>query len=127
MLTGGAIAIGIPAAMATRRHILGRRRTEEDLAPHEQAALYAALRLATPIRVARAHGMSITPVEMRLYVHDGLNPLTTTLKHLYTATSEEHGVTTWQSGSRSLPYWQQRRLRGALRQIESISMKWLEA
>ncbi len=33
MLTGGAIAIGIPAALATRRHILGRHRTEEYLAP----------------------------------------------------------------------------------------------
>ncbi|WP_055683286.1 hypothetical protein [Jannaschia rubra] len=127
MLTGGAIAIGIPAAMAARKHILGRRRTEEDLDPHEQAALYAALRLAAPIRVARFSETPITPVEMRLFVREGLAPLATTLNRIYTAKPEQLGETTCQAQSRSLAFWQQRRLRGALRQIENISASWMNA
>lgn len=127
MLTGGAIAIGIPAAMATRRHILGRRRTEEALEPHEQAALYAALRLATPIRVARARETQITPVEMRLFAGAGLAPLIATLKRIYATNPEQHGETTCLARSSSLAYWHQRRLRGALRQIESISARWMQA
>jgi len=127
MLTGGAIAIGIPAAMATRRQILGRRRTEEDLDPHEQAALYAALRLATPIRVARARETHITPVEMRLFARAGLAPLMTTLNRIYATNPGQHGETTCLARSRPLAYWHQRRLRGALRQIESISARWMQA
>jgi len=127
MLTGGAIAIGIPAAIAARRHILGRHRTEEDLDPHEKAALYAALRLAAPIRVASARKAPVSPVEMRIFVREGLGPLTTTLKHLYLTKPKKQGEMTCEARSRSLPFWQQRRLRGALRQIESISEKWMQA
>ena len=56
MLTGGALAAGIPAALAVRHRVFGRRRLETDLDDREQAALYAALRLAAPVRVARARG-----------------------------------------------------------------------
>lgn len=127
MLTGGAIAIGIPAAIAVRRQIFGRRRTEEELAPEEQAVLFAALRLAAPIRVARAREAPISDVEMRLFAREALTHLTNCLQHLYGSDTETQGDTTCAPRSNSLALWQRRRLRNARRQLESTSARWMQA
>jgi len=127
MLTGGAIAAGIPAAILVRRRIFGRRRTEKDLSSREQAALYAALRLAAPVRAMRPKAVPLVPIEMRLFARQGLLPLASTLNELYATDIRTDGDDTCVAPSGSLAYWPRRRLRRALRRLESIAEKWAQA
>lgn len=127
MLTGGAIAAGIPAAIFVRRRVFGRRRTEKDLSNREQAALYAALRLAAPVRAMRAKAVPLVPVEMRLFARQGLMPLASVLNELYPVDIQADGDDACVTPSRSLAYWPRRRLRRALRRLERIARKWAQA
>jgi hypothetical protein len=127
MLTGGAVAVGIPAAIAVRRRLLGRRRTEEDLDAHEQAALYAALRLAAPVRALRAARMPLAPVEMRVFARQGLMPLAAALENLYAANPRIDGDSECTPRPKSLAYWPRRRILRAVEQIKSITERWAEA
>lgn len=127
MLTGGAIAAGIPAAILMRRRVLGRRRTEEDLSAREQAALYAALRLAASVRAMRAKAVPLVPVEMRLFAQHGLVPLASGLNDLYAINPRTDGDDTCATQPGSLAYWPRRRLRHALERLESIAAKWAQA
>lgn len=124
MLTGGAVVVGIPAAIAARRWLLGRRRTANDLTEAEQAALYAALRLAAVVRVARARAAAPSPVEMRILAREGLTPLVSALKRLYLTEPEDEGEDPCAVRSGSLACWQRRRLRLACGRIASMAAKW---
>lgn len=81
MLTGTAIAAGVGAAIVVRRRILGRRRSETELSESERAALYAALRLAAPVRALKIAGKPITTVEVRIFALHGLMPLAAALEN----------------------------------------------
>ena len=124
MLTGGALAAGIPAALAVRRRVFGRRRTEAD---REQAALYAALRLAAPVRVARARGEPLSPVEMRLVAREGLGPLVAALAEIYTLDLDNDGGAPCADRPGSLAYWPRRRLRHARRDLAAVAERWKPA
>lgn len=127
MLTGGAIAAGIPAAIFARRRVFGRRRTEKDLSAQEQAALYAALRLAASVRAMRPKAVPLLPIEMRLFARQGLLPLASALNELYATDTRTDGDDTCVAPSGSLAYWPRRRLRRALLRLESIAGKWAQA
>lgn len=127
MLTGGAIAAGIPAAMLVRRRVLGRRRTEKDLSSREQAALYAALRLAAPMRALRASATPLVSVEIRVFAQQGLMPLTAALDNLYVAEMQNDEYTPCTARPGSLAYWPRQRLRRALEQLDSTAKRWAEA
>ncbi|MFW5678602.1 MAG: hypothetical protein ACOCXK_03010, partial [Rhodosalinus sp.] len=120
MLTGGAIIAGIPAAVFVRRRVLGRRRIETDLSPREQAALYAALRLAAPVRAMRAAEIPISAVEMRLFARQGLVPLVSSLEQIYEADTVNTGDNTCGLRQGSLAFWPRRRLRRALARLKRI-------
>jgi hypothetical protein len=127
IVAGGALAAGIPAAILVRRRVFGRRRTEQDLSPKERAVLYAALRLAAPVRALRARDVQPHPVEMRLFARQGLHPLASALAKLYAKETRTDPDETCVASSGSLAYWPQRRLRRAHLQLERIAGKWATA
>ncbi|MGR3565053.1 MAG: hypothetical protein ACU0FH_20405 [Heliomarina sp.] len=127
IMTGGAIAAGIPAAILVRRRVFGRRRTGKSLSAQEQAALYAALRLAAPVHATRSKAVPLAPIEMRLFARQGLLPLASTLYALYAKDTQTDGDDTCAAHSGSLAYWPRRRLRRALLRLESIAGKWAKA
>lgn len=126
IVASGALAVGVPAAILVRQHVFGRRRTEHELCPREQAVLYATLRLAAPVRALRARDVQPSEMEMRIFARQGLQPLASKIAEL-DVDAQTTGDSTCAAPSGSLAYWPRRRLRHALRQIESIARKWAAA
>lgn len=120
ILTGGGLALGIPAAILVRRRVFGRRRKPEQLSEQEQAALYATLRLAAPVRVAQARAMALSPFERRLYAQEGLAPLLAALGEL----SQDRKETACAEPQGSLAYWPRRRLRRSAARLAKIKKRW---
>lgn len=122
MLTGGALAVGVPAAIYTRRKLFGRPRTEEKLNDHEQALLYAALRLATALRITSLKDTKPTITEMRLVSDLGIQPLASNLATTFLDTkSETKDCVSHQSSLALLP---RQRLRKAFVKLDLLSQKW---
>ncbi|WP_370163096.1 hypothetical protein [Limimaricola soesokkakensis] len=124
ILTGGGLALGIPAAILVRRRLFGRRRTPERLRDCEQAVLYAALRLAAPVRVARAQDMALAPLERRLYAREGLAPLLSALSELF-ADKEKEAACVDPSGS--LAFLPRQRLRRSTARLAKVATRWSRA
>ncbi|SFK88589.1 hypothetical protein SAMN04488004_103234 [Loktanella salsilacus] len=127
MVTGGALAAGIPIALLVRRRIFGRRRTTADLGSQEQAALYAALCLAAPVRIMKAKASPLLPVEMRIFAQTGLAPLIAALNENYINVPRIDGENRCAARNGSLAYWPRRRLTRAVRRLDRIAMIWAKA
>lgn len=123
IVAGGALAAGVPVAILVRRHVFGRQRTEQDLSPQEQAVLYAALRLAAPVRALRAREVQPSEIEMRIVARQGLQPLASKIAEL-DVDAQTTGDRTCAAPFQSLAYWPRRRLRHALRQLRRIAGNW---
>ena len=123
ILAGGAIAVGVPAAIIARRKLFGRPRTEDKLTDRERANLYAALRLATALRVTRFGGRAPTLTEMRIFAKDGLSPLIDDLRKTFIETEPEPDECA--SPGSSLALWPRQRLRYAVAKLDRLSRKWI--
>ncbi|MDO6587494.1 hypothetical protein Q4543_18430 [Salipiger sp. 1_MG-2023] len=126
MLTGGALVAAVPAAVYCRRKIFGRRRIAEDLLPGEQAALYAALRIAAPVRIMHGQASPPTRVEMRLLSKQALQPLAETLADLYICQDKVKGKPC-RSPKASLAFFPARRLQKGHAKLSHIAEKWDKA
>lgn len=127
ILTGGAIAASIPAAFYVRRHLFGRRRSEKDLSAEEQAVLYAALRLASAIRVTEAAGGVPGRVEKRLFARRGLLPLCEAVKGLQSAKRKEDGEGSCPARHGKLAFFPRRKLQSASQKLNVMAQKWAAA
>jgi Ca-activated chloride channel homolog len=119
IMTGGALAVGIPAAFFARRKLIGRARSEDDLTDRERANLFATLRLASALRFTRLGGKGPTRLELAIVADRGLVPLIADLRETFLEIELEQDKCV--SQKKSLAWWPKRRLRSLVTNLELLA------
>jgi hypothetical protein len=128
ILTGGALAVGIPAALYAKRKISGRPRNEMQLSPQEQALLFAALRLASPIRIAIFAKLPPTSLEMQVLSRTIIPQLVSSATSTYFVNEEaEKENNTCSNRPQRLAVLPKRKLLKSLSKMEKVARRWGEA
>lgn len=128
ILTGGALAVGVPAAVYVKRKILGRSRKEVQLSAQEQALLFAALRLASPIRVAIVAKSPPSSLEMRILSRTVIPQLVSSATNTYFENEEaDKEDITCSSRPERLALLPKRKLLKSLVKMEKIARRWDKA
>lgn len=128
LLAAGGLGAGVAAGALGKWWVFGKRRSEDDLQDHEQAIVVACVALIKSVEEERESGREPSPADMRLVAKHALFPLVHQINQHWDSDSlQENGISECRPFSKSLAFWQRRKLDRCRTELGRIALSAMMA